>query len=251
MQTEAASLTGKTVLITGGARRVGAAIVRAMHGAGANLVIHYRKSANEAGQLADELNSRRQKSVVTIQADLLDTARLPALVEFAQRNFGALDVLVNNASTFYATPIGEITPAAWDDLLGSNLKVPLFLSQAAAPALKASQGLILNIVDIHSLRPLRNYTVYCAAKAGLHMLTRSLAKELGPEVRVNGISPGPVLWAEGQADSALREKIVEATLLKRIGSPEDIARTALFFAASAPYITGQILAVDGGRSVAW
>jgi pteridine reductase len=186
-----------------------------------------------------------------MQADLLDIAKLPSLVEFAVRTFGGLDVLVNNASSFYPTPVGEITPAAWDDLMGSNLKVPLFLSQAAAPALRKSSGLIVNIVDIHSLRPLRNYTVYCAAKAGLHMLTRSLAKELGPEVRVNGISPGPVLWPEGSSDGAGRKNVVESTILKRMGTPEDIARTALFFAASAPFITGQILAVDGGRSVAW
>lgn len=245
-----ASLAGKTVLITGGARRVGATIVRTLHGAGANIVVHYRKSSNEAAQLADELNARRGQSVVTMQADLLDVARLPALVEFAVRSFGGLDVLVNNASSFYPTPMGEITPAHWEDLMGSNLKVPLFLSQAAAPALRKSSGLIVNIVDIHSLRPLANYTVYCAAKAGLHMLTRSLARELGPEVRVNGISPGPVLWPEGQDDGA-RQKIVDSTLLKRMGTPEDIARTALFFATSAPFITGQILAVDGGRSVAW
>ena len=246
-----ASLTGKTVLITGGARRVGAAIGRVLHGAGANLVVHYRKSANEVAQLADELNGLRPKSVVTFQADLLDLGKLPALVEFAVRSFGSLDVLVNNASTFYPTKIGEITPAAWDDLLGTNLKVPLFLSQAAAPALKKSGGLILNIVDIHALRPLRNYTVYCAAKAGLHMVTRSLAKELGPEVRVNGISPGPVLWPEHDGDSATRAKIIQRTILQKMGTPEDIARTALFFAAQAPFITGQILAVDGGRSVAW
>jgi len=246
-----ASLTGKTVLITGGARRVGAAIGRVLHGAGANLVVHYRKSANEVAQLADELNSLRPKSVVTFQADLLDLGKLPALVEFAVRSFGSLDVLVNNASTFYPTKIGEITPAAWDDLLGTNLKVPLFLSQAAAPALKKSGGLILNIVDIHALRPLRNYTVYCAAKAGLHMVTRSLAKELGPEVRVNGISPGPVLWPEHDGDSATRAKIIQRTILQKMGTPEDIARTALFFASQAPFITGQILAVDGGRSVAW
>jgi pteridine reductase len=245
------SLTGKTALITGGARRVGAVIARTLHAAGANLVVHYRRSASEAAQLADELNGRRTNSAVTMQADLLDIAKLPSLVEFAQRTFGGLDVLVNNASSFYPTPIGEITPAAWDDLVGSNLKVPLFLSQAAAPALRKSNGLIVNIVDIHSLRPLRNYTVYCAAKAGLHMLTRSLAKELGPDVRVNGISPGPVMWPEGQSDDGAREKIVESTLLKRMGTPEDIARTVLFFATSAPFITGQILAVDGGRSVAW
>jgi pteridine reductase len=246
-----ASLSGKTVLITGGARRVGAAIARRLHGAGANLVVHYRSSAKDAAALVDQMNSARAKSAAIFQADLLDTARLPELVDFAVRSFGALDVLVNNASTFYATKIGEVTPAAWDDLMGSNLKAPLFLSQAAAPALKKSHGLILNIVDIHALRPLRSYTVYCAAKAGLHMLTRSLAKELGPEVRVNGISPGPVLWPEKESDPVAREKIIQRTILQKMGTPEDIARTALFFAADAPFITGQILAVDGGRSVAW
>ena len=244
------SLTGKTVLITGGARRVGAAIARKLHGAGANLTVHYRKSAKEAEALAGELNAARAKSAAIFQADLLDVGRLPALVEFTVRSFGGLDVLVNNASTFYATKIGEITPAAWDDLMGSNLKAPMFLSQAAAPALKAASGLILNIVDIHALRPLRNYTLYCCAKAGLHMLTRSLAKELGPEVRVNGISPGPVLWPE-HGENAMRAKIIQRTILQKMGTPEDIARTALFFAAQAPFITGQVLAVDGGRSVAW
>jgi pteridine reductase len=245
------SLAGKTVLITGAARRVGAAIARRLHAAGANLVIHYRNSARDADALAGELAAARPDSVTTIQADLLDVAKLPTLVEAATGTFGRLDVLVNNASTFYPTKIGEITPAAWDDLMGTNLKVPLFLSQAAAPALRQSRGLILNIVDIHSLRPLRNYTVYCAAKAGLHMVTRSLAKELGPEIRVNGISPGPVLWPEGQGETKEREKIVERTILKRMGEPSDIANTALFFAAHAPFITGQVLAVDGGRSVAW
>ena len=245
------SLAGKTVLITGGARRVGAEIGRTLHGAGANLVVHYRKSANEVAELADALNGSRAKSVVTFQADLLDMGKLPALVEFAVRSFGSLDVLVNNASTFYPTKIGEITPQAWDDLLGTNLKVPMLLSQAAAPELKKSSGLILNIVDIHALRPLRDYTVYCTAKAGLHMLTRSLAKELGPEVRVNGISPGPVLWPESGGDEAARAKIIQRTILQKMGTPEDIARTALFFASQAPFITGQILAVDGGRSVAW
>ena len=185
------SLAGKTVLITGGARRVGAAIARELHAAGANVAIHYRKSANDAEALAAELNTSRPRSAATVQADLLDIAKLPGLVEFTVRSFGALDVLVNNASTFHATPVGEITPAAWDDLLGTNLKAPLFLSQAAVPALRKSGGLIINIVDIHALRPLRHYTVYCTAKAGLHMLTRSLAKELGPEIRVNGIAPGP------------------------------------------------------------
>lgn len=251
VQERARSLTGKTVLITGGARRVGAAIARELHAAGANLVIHYRNSAREAESLAATLNQARADSAATVQADLLDIAKLPDLVEFARRRFGGLDVLVNNASTFYPTKIGEITPAAWDDLLGSNLKAPLFLSQAAAPALRASRGLVLNIVDIHALRPLRDHTVYCVAKAGLHMLTRSLARELGPEIRVNGIAPGPVLWPEGQADEAHRAKVIGRTILKRMGDPADIARTALFFAVDAPFVTGQILAVDGGRSVAW
>ena len=251
MQERNQSLAGKTVLITGGARRVGAAIARTMHASGANVAIHYRKSASDADALAVELNTSRPRSAATVQADLLDLAKLPGLVQFTVRSFGALDVLVNNASTFHPTKVGEITPAAWDDLMGTNLKAPLFLSQAAVPALRKSGGLILNIVDIHALRPLRNYTVYCAAKAGLHMLTRSLAKELGPEIRVNGIAPGPVLWPEGQSDTSTRAKIIERTILKRMGSPDDIARTALFFAVDAPYITGQILAVDGGRSVAW
>ncbi len=245
------SLTGKTVLITGAARRVGAAIARTLHAAGANLVVHYRKSATDAEALVASLNSLRAGSAATVQADLLDLPRLPALVEFAVRTFGGLDVLVNNASTFYPTPVGEITPKAWDDLMGSNLKAPLFLSQAAAPALRNSKGLIINLVDIHALRPLRHYTLYCSAKAGLHMLTRSLAKELGPEIRVNGISPGPVLWPESGGDEAERRKIIQRTILQRMGTPEDIARTALFFAGHAPFITGQILAVDGGRSVAW
>lgn len=245
------SLTGKTVLITGGARRVGASIARTLHGAGANLVVHYRNSGKDAEALAAELNAARPESAALFQADLLQVEKLPALVEFAVRRFGSLDVLVNNASTFYPTKIGEITPQAWDDLVGTNLKVPLFLAQAAAPALKKSSGLIINIVDIHALRPLRDYPVYCSAKAGLHMVTRSLAKELGPEIRVNGISPGPVLWPEQGGDEAARRKIIQRTILQRMGTPEDIARTALFFAASAPFITGQILAVDGGRSVAW
>jgi pteridine reductase len=245
------SLTGKTVLITGGARRVGAAIARTLHGAGANLVVHYRNSGREAEALIAEMNASRKGSAAGFQCDLLDLEKLHELSGYAVGRFGGLDVLVNNASTFYATPVGKITEKAFDDLVGTNLKAPLFLSQTCAPALRLRQGLILNIVDIHALRPLRDYTVYCSAKAGLHMLTRSLAKELGPEIRVNGISPGPVLWPESGGDESKREKIIQRTILQRMGTPEDIARTALFFATSAPFITGQILAVDGGRSVAW
>jgi pteridine reductase len=245
------ALAGKTVLITGGARRVGACIARTLHGAGANVVIHYRGSAADAKALAKELNATRAKSVALAQADLLDVARHPALVETAVDAFGQLDVLVNNASSFYPTPVGKITESHWNDLLGTNLKAPLFLSQAAAAALQDTHGLILNLADIHGLRPLRNYTAYCIAKAGLIMLTKSLARELGPNVRVNAIAPGPVMWPEKGADTALKKKIVERTALKRSGSPEDVARTALFFCADASFITGQILAVDGGRSVGW
>lgn len=243
-------LAGKVALVTGGARRVGAEIVRALHGAGADVLVHHNRSAAEAAALVASLEALRPGSAHALPLDLLVTARLGSLVEAAETRFGRLDILVNNASTFYPTEVGGITEAHWDDLLGSNLKAPLFLSQAAAPALRRAQGLILNIVDIHGLRPLRRYPVYSVAKAGLIMLTRSLARELGPQVRVNAIAPGPVMWpADGVADAALQEKIVGRTLLKRSGSAADIARAALFFAADAPFVTGQVLPVDGGRSV--
>jgi len=242
-------LRDQTVLITGGARRVGAAVVRALHAAGANLVVHYRSSQEDAIALARELNERRSGSVVVQAADLLEPTTPQDLVARALAAFGRLDVLINNASSFYATPVGTITSADWDDLMGSNLKAPLFLSQAAAPALRERGGLIVNLVDIHGLRPLKGHPVYCAAKAGLAMLTRSLARELGPAIRVNGIAPGPVLWPEGNLDETLKQEIIEKTALKRYGTPEDIARTVLFLAKDAPYITGQIIAVDGGRSI--
>jgi pteridine reductase len=247
-----APLAGKVALVTGGARRVGAQIVRTLHGAGAAVLVHRHRSRTDADALIAELDARRPGSAHAFALDLLDTARLPTLIEAAEQRFGWLDILVNNASTFYPTPLGAITEAHWDDLVGSNLKAPLFLSQAAAPLLRRTQGLILNIVDIHGMRPLRQHPVYGVAKAGLIMLTRSLARELGPEVRVNAIAPGPVMWPEdGSADPARREKIVSRTLLKRSGSADDIARAALFFAADAPFVTGQVLPVDGGRSVAW
>ena len=243
-------LNDRTVLITGGARRIGAEIARCLHAAGANLMIHYHRSAAEAAQLVSEFNELRPRSAASTGADLRVTAELDTLVSATVQQFGRLDVLINNASTFYPTPLGEITEAHWDDLLGSNLKAPLFLSQAARPALRAAQGLILNIVDIHGIRPLKRYPVYSVAKAGLIMLTRSLARELGPEIRVNAIAPGPVMWpADGHADAALQAEIVQRTALKRAGDASDIARAALFFAADAPYVTGQILAVDGGRSL--
>jgi pteridine reductase len=242
------TLKDKVVLITGAARRVGAVIARKLHGAGATVAIHYHRSASEAQALANELNDARPGSATTLGGDLLDLKVLQSLVEATVARFGHLDILVNNASTFYATPVGSITAAQWDDLMGTNLRAPLFLAQAAAPQLRARQGLILNIVDIHGMRPLRHHVVYSPAKAGLIMLTQSLARELAPEVRVNGIAPGPVEFPESGLTEDMKQAIIDKTLLKRRGSPEDIARAALFFAADAPYVTGQILAVDGGRS---
>ncbi len=241
-------LADKVVLITGAARRVGAAIVRKLHAAGATVVVHYHNSHNEAQALAAELNALRPGSVTALGGDLLDLKLLPALVEATIARCGHLDILINNASTFYPTPMGEITESDWNDLMGTNLRAPLFLSQSAAPHLKARNGLILNIVDIHGLRPLRHHVVYSPAKAGLIMLTQSLARELAPEVRVNGIAPGPVEFPEKGLSEEMKQAIIDKTLLKRRGSPEDIARAALFFASEAPYVTGQILAVDGGRS---
>jgi pteridine reductase len=244
-------LAGKTVLITGGARRVGATLARTLHAAGANVVIHYRRSSSEAVRLAKDLNDERRHSAALVQANLLETDELRVLSEAVLEAFGQLDVLINNASSFYPTPIGEVTTEHWEDLLGTNLKAPLFLSQALAPALRLTGGLILNLADIHGMRPLRRYTTYCVAKAGLIMLTKSLARELGPHVRVNAIAPGPVMWPEDVTDRALQKKIIDRTLLKRTGSAEDVARAALFFCTEAPFVTGQILAVDGGRSVGW
>ena len=248
---EAALLAGKTVLITGAARRVGAEIARLMHASGANVVLHYRSSAEDAAALERELNEARPDSALRAECDLLDIAQLPGLVGRALDAFGRLDVLINNASTFFPTPVGDITEIDWDDLLGTNLKAPLFLSQAAAPALHESGGLIINIADIHGMRPLRRYPVYSVAKAGLIMLTKSLARELGPQVRVNAVAPGPVMWPADGLDAALQEKIIRRTALKRPGSAAEVARACLFFASEAAYITGQVIAVDGGRSIGW
>jgi pteridine reductase len=244
-------LTGKSVLVTGAAKRLGAAIARAANVEGANVIVHYRSSRIAADELCASLNAARAGSAIAVQADLLDTQSHAPLVATALNAFGRLDVLVNNASTFYPTPFGAITENQWRDLMGANLKAPLFLSQAAAPALRKSQGLILNMADIHARRPLPNYSVYSIAKAGLVMMTHSLARELGPEIRVNAIAPGPVLWPEGDLDANLKQEIVSKTALQRSGSPDDVVRAALFFMQDAPFVTGQILAVDGGRGIGW
>lgn len=243
------TLAGKAALITGAARRIGAQIARTLHAAGMDIALHYRSSKGDAEALAAELEAARPRSVALVQGDLLHTAELPRIVAEARAAFGRLDCLVNNASTFYPTAVGEITEAHWDDLFGSNLKAPLFLAQAAAPALADTQGCIVNIVDIHGMRPLKGYSVYCSAKAGLAMLTQALARELGPKVRVNGVAPGAILWPEDAANTAMHEAIIERTALKREGSPQDIAQTVLFLVRDARYITGQIIPVDGGRTL--
>lgn len=237
------------ILVTGAARRVGAEIARELHAAGARVALHFRHSRSDAETLAAGFNATRPGSASIFQADLLDSTSLPGLVNAVMECFGRLDGLVNNASSFFPTALGQIDEAAWFDLMGSNLKAPLFLSQSAAPHLKASGGAIINIVDIHAERPLKGYPLYCAAKAGLLGLTRALAVELAPEVRVNGVAPGAIEWPDdGQFPAAERQAVVAHTLLGRIGTPSDIARTVRFLLFDAPYITGQIIPVDGGRS---
>ncbi|MEO8753641.1 MAG: pteridine reductase, partial [Casimicrobiaceae bacterium] len=224
---------------------------RRLHSAGANLMLHYRSSAGEARLLQAELNHARPNSVALIQADLLDLPKLPSVVEQTLSTYGRLDALVNNASTFFPTPIGEISEGNWNDLIGTNLQVPLFLAQAAATALRKSQGAIVNLSDIHAERPLKNYVVYSIAKAGLEGLTRSLARELAPEVRVNAVAPGPILWPDDESfDELSRQRIISHTPLKREGTPDDIARAVHFLLADANYITGETINVDGGRNMA-
>jgi pteridine reductase len=244
-------LAGQSALVTGAARRVGAHIARTLHAAGASVMIHCHRSLDEAQRLAEELNAQRDGSAAVACADLCDTQRLPALVAQTCERFGGLNLLINNASSFYPTPLGSITLQQWHDLMGTNLQAPLFLAQAAAPQLRRHRGSLLNIVDIHGLRPLREHALYSTAKAGLIMLTRALARELAPEVRVNAIAPGAVLWPEAGIDEQRKDKILGQTPLQRPGCPDDIARAVLFFAQDAPFVTGQILAVDGGRSIGW
>ncbi len=245
------NLNNKVVLITGGAKRVGAAICRELHASGAQLMIHYKSSTNEARALQAELNLQRANSVAIIQGDLLNIAVLPSLIQETVKHFGQLDVLINNASSYYATEIGAITEDNWQDLMGSNLKAPMFLAQAAAAELRKNHGCIVNITDMHIERPKKGYVVYSVAKAGLVTLTKSLAHELSPEVRVNAVAPGPVQWPENnpQFDEVYRQRVISQTLLKRVGEAADIAKAVKFLIADAPFITGHVLAVDGGRSL--
>ena len=235
-------------LVTGAGRRVGARIARELHAAGMSVAVHCHRSREDAERLREAFEAARPGSAAVVAADLLESGAAEAVVAAAEERWGRLDVLVNNASSFYPTPVGEVTEAEWRDLVGSNLAAPFFLAQAAAPLLRAARGCIVNIADVYGHRPLAGHPVYSAAKAGLVMLTRALAVELGPEVRVNSISPGAVLWPENEDPE--RQRIIDAIALKRSGDPGDIARAALFLVRDAPYVTGQDLAVDGGRLIA-
>jgi pteridine reductase len=234
-------------LVTGAAKRVGAAIARRLHDAGFDLVIHHRASPDEAAALAAELESRRAGSALIVQADLGDIAALSSIVDAAIARFGRLDALVNNASAFHPSPIGAATEADWNALIDSNAKGPFFLAQACAPHLRAAGGAIVNLVDVYGERPLAKHTIYSMAKAANAMLVKSLAVELGPEVRVNGVSPGVILWPESGKSEDAKQAMLAKTALKRVGSPEDIAEAVRWLLQDARYTTGQILAVDGGR----
>ena len=239
----------KWVLITGGAKRIGARIARTLHAQDMNLVIHFNTSSDDANELCSELNSIRNDSAIAIGANLTSQDEVESLINKVIERTGQLDVLINNASTFYPTPIEDITLDDWDNLVGTNLKAPLFLCKYAAPHIKKSKGSIINMVDIHASKPLKNHSIYGSAKSGLVMLTRSLAKDLAPEVRVNGIAPGMILWPENEPPEEIKQKVVSLIPLKRSGEQNDIAKTVHFLIADADYITGQIIAVDGGRGI--
>jgi pteridine reductase len=237
------------VLVTGAAKRVGAVIARTLHAAGHDVALHCRHSTNERDALIAELESRRADSTLGLQADLAESDHLPELIAQAIARFGRLDALVNNASSFYPTPLGGIAARQCDELFAANARAPLLLAQAAAPHLKRARGAIVNIVDIYAQRPLPQHAAYCMSKAALAMATLALAQELGPEVRVNGVAPGAVMWPESGKEYADRQAIVARTPLQRAGSPQDIAGAVLWLLRDAPFVTGEIIRVDGGRSI--
>jgi len=234
-------------LVTGAARRIGAAIARHLHAQGYALVLHCRHSCAQAQTLAAELEAIRPGSTLVVQADLADMECLPGLVAAAAERFGRLDALVNNASSFYPTPLDQATPAQWEDIFASNARAPFFLTKAAAPQLKASGGAVVNLADVYAQAPLRGHSIYSISKAALVMATRALALELAPEVRVNAIAPGAILWPEHGPDHAREQRLIACTPLARIGRVEEIAEAVHWLLSGASYTTGQVLAVDGGR----
>jgi len=240
----------RVALITGAARRIGAAIARTLHQNGINVIIHYRSRQEAAEYLCHELNKLRPHSATSLQADLCDSTALHSLANSAIRYWGRLDILINNASSFYATPIGKSTDEQWDDLIGSNLKAPFFLAQALAEELKRNHGCIINMADIYAQKTRPQHTIYCCAKAGNVMLTKSLAQELAPEVRVNGIAPGAILWPEENQNNEIQKTITQRTALKRVGSEADITVAVMFLVDNAAFITGHVMPIDGGRNLA-
>jgi pteridine reductase len=239
----------RTALVTGAARRVGASIASVLHARGCDVLLHYRSSEADAARLAGELNAVRPASAILVQADIAHGDGPGELAAKVRAHTDCLDVLVNNASRFYPTPFGDVGFETWKDLMGSNVRGPFFLSQALLPELRRGKGAIINILDIHAEKPMRKHTVYCMAKSALQMMTRSLARELGPDIRVNGVSPGAIMWPEDEPPDSVKDYILARTVMKRIGSPEDIAGAVAFLALDAPYVTGQVLAVDGGRNL--
>ncbi len=240
--------TNKVAIITGGARRIGRTVALELHKENIDIVLHYRNSAQDAAELANELNASRENSCVLVQGELNDETVLEKIITTAIEHFGRLDILVNNASSFYPTPIEKITDGQWNDLFASNLKAPAFLCKYATPELRKNNGCIVNIIDVYANRPLANHPIYCAAKAGLQSLTKSLAADLAPDIRVNGVSPGAILWPEDDSGVAPQEVLLKRIPMNRLGDPNDIAQTIVFLSCKAPYITGQIIAVDGGKS---
>lgn len=242
-------LDDKVALITGGARRIGAEIARTLHDAGMRLIIHYRNSDKDAHELQEQLGKKRAESVILVKGDLLDVHKITNLIKEASNTYGRLDAVVNNASTFYPTPVGEATEEHWNDLIGTSFKAPFFIAQAAAPQLRKNQGCIVNIADIYGMQPLKSYPIYSSAKAGMIMLTRALAKELAPEVRVNAVAPGAILWPENDENQIAHQRIISRTPLKRMGRPDEIAGAVLYLIRDARFTTGHVLTVDGGRTV--
>ena len=239
----------KAALVTGAAARIGESIARSLHARDCDVLLHYNSNRSGAEQLAGQLNEVRAGSAHAAQAELSSPDGVAGLAETARSRFGRLDVLVNNASRFYPTPVSETRAWQWDDLLNSNLRGPYFLVQALLEELRTAGGSVINIVDVHAERPMGGHPVYCISKAGLAMMTKSLARELGPAVRVNGVSPGAILWPENEPDAGQKQAILQRTALKRLGDPADIASAVVYLALDAPYVTGQILAIDGGRSL--
>jgi len=243
------SLHDKVALITGGSRRIGASTARMLHQYGMNLVIHYRRSADEAEALRAELCQKRPDSVLLIRGDLTELAKIKNLVRQCVAKLGRLDALINNASAFYPTPVRSANEDQWQAVMDTNLKAPFFLSQAATPYLKETQGTIVNITDMYADRPLLEHSIYCASKAGLWSLTKSLAYELGPDIRVNAVAPGAIMWPENDTDELSHQRLVSRTPLKSVGDADDIARAVMFLLTDAKFITGQVINVDGGRTI--